>query len=207
MKLFTTKKEREEKQRKEQEALENAKFENEVNAKMTAGTEKKKIIKLIAELEQKEKTLIKSAADAKSKGYGDVYRTHVSFIKTVRAQKMKADKFLYQVEAMQTMKSISDSSSALLDSMGKIANTLGTLTIDKNAMLDMQKKFVKSQEQLERTNILLEEVTEGMEATLDSVDISDLDGNIDQTIESDIESFIQTNNNVDVSQYEQLLGK
>ena len=60
------------------------------------------------------------------------------------ASQMQAEKFLFQVDAMETMKSISDSSTGLLNSMSSIAATLGSLTIDKAAMMETQRNFVKT---------------------------------------------------------------
>jgi hypothetical protein len=138
----------------------------------------------------------------------DVYRTQISFIKVARTRKMQAEKFLFQVDAMETMKSISDSSTGLLNSMGAIATTLGSLTIDKAAMMETQKNFIKTQEKLSRQNDMLEEFSSSMEMTMDEVDISDLEGgygDLDKLIEKDIDSFIvQSNNgNTDISSFEQ----
>ena len=101
MGLFKSKEEKAEIKKKQQEAAENAKAEAEWEAKYAAKTEKKKVQKLIAEIEQKEQALIKNAAEAKSKGYMDVYRTQISFIKVARTRKMQAEKFLFQVDAME----------------------------------------------------------------------------------------------------------
>jgi hypothetical protein len=211
MGLFKSKEEKAEIKRKQQEAIDNAKAEAEWEAKYAAKTEKKKVQKLIAEIEQKEQALIKNAAEAKSKGYMDVYRTQISFIKVARTRKMQAEKFLFQVDAMETMKSISDSSTGLLNSMSAIAATLGSLTIDKAAMMETQRNFVKTQEQLSRQNDMLEEFSSSMEMTMDEVDVSDLEsgyGDLDKLIENDIESFIQNSNagNADISSYEQMLS-
>ncbi|MBE6625467.1 MAG: hypothetical protein E7622_07485 [Ruminococcaceae bacterium] len=211
MGLFKSKEEKAEIKRKQQEAADNAKAEAEWEAKYAAKTEKKKVQKLIAEIEQKEQALIKNAAEAKSKGYMDVYRTQISFIKVARTRKMQAEKFLFQVDAMETMKSISDSSTGLLNSMSAIASTLGSLTIDKAAMMETQKNFVKTQEQLSRQNDMLEEFSASMEMTMDEVDVSDLEsgyGDLDKLIENDIDSFIQSSNagNADISSYEQMLS-
>jgi hypothetical protein len=211
MGLFKSKEEKAEIKRKQQEAIDNAKAEAEWEAKYAAKTEKKKVQKLIAEIEQKEQALIKNAAEAKSKGYMDVYRTQISFIKVARTRKMQAEKFLFQVDAMETMKSISDSSTGLLNSMSAIASTLGSLTIDKAAMMETQKNFIKTQEQLSRQNDMLEESSSSMEMTMDEVDVSDLEsgyGDLDKLIENDIESFIQNSNagNADISSYEQMLS-
>lgn len=211
MGLFKSKEEKAEIKRKQQEAADNAKAEAEWEAKYAAKTEKKKVQKLIAEIEQKEQALIKNAAEAKSKGYMDVYRTQISFIKVARTRKIQAEKFLFQVDAMETMKSISDSSTGLLNSMSAIASTLGSLTIDKAAMMETQKNFVKTQEQLSRQNDMLEEFSASMEMTMDEVDVSDLEsgyGDLDKLIENDIDSFIQSSNagNADISSYEQMLS-
>ena len=205
MKFFMSKEEKEELKRKEQEAAANAKQEAEWKAKYTAKTKKKEVMKLIEEINQKEQALIKGAAEAKAKGFMDVYRNQISFIKVARARKMQAEKFLFQVDAMETMKSIADSSSGLLDAMGAIAGTLGALTIDKNAMLEVQKNFSKTQEQLDRQNMLLDEFTSGMEMSMDEVDVSDLDstGLKDQDIANDIDLYLSASgNNVDLSAYE-----
>ena len=205
MKFFMSKEEKAELKKKEQEAAENAKQEAEFQAKYTAKQKKKEVLKLIEEITRKEQDLIKGAAEAKAKGFADIYRNQISFIKVARARKMQAEKFLFQVEAMETMKSIADSSSGLLDAMGAIAGTLGALTIDKGAMLEVQKNFAKTQEQLDRQNLLLDEFTSGMEMSMDSVDVSDIDspGLKDQDIANDIDLYISSSgNNVDLSAYE-----
>ena len=203
--FFKSKEEKAEIKRKEQEAAANAKQEAELNAKMTAKTKKKEVQKLIEKIGQQEQLLIQKAAEAKAKGFMDIYRNQISFIKVARARKMQAEKFLFQVEAMETMKSIADSSSGLLDAMGAIAGTLGALTIDKGAMLEVQKNFAKTQEQLDRQNMLLDEFTSGMEMSMDEVDVSDIDspGLKEQDIANDIDLYISSNNSgVDYSTYE-----
>ena len=95
--------------------------------------------------------------------------------------------------------------------MSAIASTLGSLTIDKAAMMETQKNFIKTQEQLSRQNDMLEEFSSSMEMTMDEVDVSDLEsgyGDLDKLIENDIDSFIQNSNagNSDIASYEQMLS-
>jgi hypothetical protein len=78
-------------------------------------------------------------------------------------------------------------------------------------MMETQKNFIKTQEQLSRQNDMLEEFSSSMEMTMDEVDVSDLEsgyGDLDKLIENDIESFIQNSNagNADISSYEQMLS-
>ena len=209
MKLFMSKEEKAELKRKEQEAAENAKQEADIQTKIIVKTKKKEVLKLIEEITRKEQDLIKGAAEAKAKGFMDIYRNQISFIKIARARKVQAEKFLYQINAMETMKSIADSSSGLLNAMGAIADSLGAFTLDKGAMLEVQKSFAKTQEQLDRQNLLLDEFTSGMEMSMDSVDVSDIDspGLKDQDIADDIDKYLgASGNNVDVSAYDKYIN-
>lgn len=132
-------KELEEKERREQ---------LEWDSKFAAKQEKKKIEKLIMEISKSEKEIIAQAAQAKTKGYGDVYKVQLSALKVARARKVQAEKFLFQIDTMEKMKSLSDSSSQLLGSMNSIMSSLGKLSLDKDEMKRSQQNFAQAQRNL-----------------------------------------------------------
>lgn len=191
MGLFGNKETKQEKQERLNKAAAEAKMKAEIEAKIAAKQEKKKVEKIIAEIDKSEKEIIAKAAEAKSKGYTDVYKQQLGFIKVARARKMQAEKFLFQVDSMEKMKSISDSSVGLIDSMTKITNTLGKLSIDPAAMMEASKNFAKTQQQLELQGMQLEQVTSSMEAVLpDESDLSDAGLMNDDVIDGEIDRYI-----------------
>ena len=159
------------KEKKELEAQQ-AREQAESDAKYAAKIRKREIQKLIGEIEKSEQQIIASAASVKVKGYNDLYRTQLSALKVARARKAQAEKFLYQIEIMENMKTLSDSSTKLLGSMGEIMSTLGKLTLDKNEMKKNQMDFMNAQKTLEQQSFSIEQFFAQMEAGLPDEDDS-----------------------------------
>ena len=205
------------KEKKELEAQQ-AKEQLEWDAKFAAKQKKKEIQKLIAEIEKKEKEIIANAAAAKTKGYNDVYRVQLSALKVARARKVQAEKFLFQIDTMEQMKSLSDSSQKLLGSMGDIMNTLGKLALDKDEMRQSQLDFANAQRNLDKQSQSIEQFFSQMEMNLPDEDddmMADV-GYGNEDLESEINSFILGENtggsgmseaeNDEIAQLRQMLG-
>ena len=202
--------------RKERKAIEaeEAREQAEWDAKMTASAEKKKIQKLIVDIDKAEKSIMENAAAAKSKGYADVYRQQVSALKIARARKMQAEKFLFQIDAMEKMKSISASSSELLNSMGSIMGTLGKLSLDKDEMRKTQQNFMKTQQNLTQQSQTIEQFFSRMEMCIpedDDVIIEEDGGLMESNIENEIQAILDSQpgasaGDADVAKFQQLLG-
>lgn len=180
--------------RKERKALEaeQAREQMEWDAKFAAKQKKKEIQKLIVEIEKSEKDIIANAAAAKTKGYNDVYRVQLSALKVARARKTQAEKFLFQIDTMEQMKSLSDSSQKLLGSMGDIMNTLGKLALDKDEMKKSQMDFANAQRNLDKQSQSIEQFFSQMEMNLPDEDdemMSDV-GFASEDLEKEINSFI-----------------
>ena len=185
MGLFTSKEKKEKAIADAAAAAADAEFQ----AKFAAKQERKKVEKTIAEIDKSLEGLMRKAAESKSKGYEDVYRQCLSMIKVARGRKMQAEKFLFQMEAMQEIQSISKSSSELLGSMSNIMNSLGKLTLDKNVMMDTQKKFMQTQQELDRQSASIDQFMGGLEMQLpDDVEVGV--NFADEDIEADIERFM-----------------
>ncbi len=182
--------------RKEQKALEaeQAREQAEWDAKFAAKQEKKKISKLIEEISKSEKDIMENAAVAKSKGYADIYRQQLSALKIARARKVQAEKFLFQIDSMEKMKSIADSSSALLGSMGNIMNSLGKLSIDKEQMKKTQQDFAKTQQNLSKQSMSIEMFFGQMEMMLPEDDevIEEDGGLLESNLESEIDAILNS---------------
>ena len=157
---------KEKKELAEQQAREQAEWD----AKQAAKTNKREIAKLIAGIEKNEQQIIANAAAAKVKGYNDIYRTQLSALKVARARKTQAEKFLFQIETMECMKSLADNSQKLLGSMGEIMNTLGKLTLDKNEMRKNQMDFMNAQKTLDQQSFSIDQFFSQMEAGLPDED-------------------------------------
>ncbi len=157
------------KEKKELEAQQ-AREKAEWDAKYVAKSKKKEIGKLIADIEKSEKDIIANAAAAKMKGYNDIYRAQLSALKVARARKTQAEKFLFQIDTMEKMKSLSDSSHKLLGSMGEIMNTLGKLSMDPNEMKKSQMDFMGAQKNLDQQSRSIEQFFAQMEACLPEED-------------------------------------
>ena len=179
-----------EKKQKRLEAEAAAKEDAEFEAKMVAKQEKKKVSKTIDDVDKAMKALMEKAAAAKSKGYEDIYRQCLSLIKVTKARKMQAEKFLFQVEAMETMQSISQGSESLLQSMNSIMGTLGKLSVDKSVMLNTQKNFGETQRKLEMESNNLEQFLSGMEMHFDDGSSEQFS---DSTIEDEVNQFMLGN--------------
>ncbi len=172
------------------ENIANARADAEFEAKYAAKQEKKRVEKMITEIDQSVQSLITKAAAAKQKGYTGVYRQCVSFIKVARARRQQAEMFLFQVDAMQDMKSLADSSKDLLGSMGNIMNTLGKLSMDKEVMMSAQRDFANTQRELEKQTANIDMFLSGMEMSMP--DDMGMDASLfsDADIDAEIDSFI-----------------
>ena len=180
--------------RKEKKALEAqaAREQAEWDAKYEAKAKKKEIQKLIVEIDKTEKEIIANAAAAKTKGYSDVYRVQLSALKVARARKAQAEKFLFQIDTMEKMKSIGDSSQKLLGAMGSIMDTLGKLTLDKNEMKASQMNFMSAQKNLDQQSRTIEQFFSQMEMSLPEEDdeiVADVGYSTD-ALEKEVDSFI-----------------
>jgi len=203
------------KERKEQEAQE-AREQAEWDAKLAAKQEKARIKKLIDEIGKSEQELMENAALAKSKGYADVYRQQLSALKVARARKIQAEKFLFQIDSMEKMKSISDSTSSLLGSMNNIMGTLGKLSLDKEKMRETQMNFAQAQRTLGQQSQSIERFFGSMEMALPEEDefIEEGGGILESSLEDEIAAMLKnknsaTNNaNVDpeVAKFQQMFG-
>ena len=157
------------KEKKELEAQQ-AREKAEWDAKYAAKTKKKEITKLITDIEKSEQEIIANAAAAKVKGYNDIYRTQLSALKVARARKTQAEKFLFQIETMEKMKALSDSSHKLLGAMGEIMNTLGKVSMDPNEMKKSQMEFMGAQKNLDQQSRSIDQFFAQMEACLPDED-------------------------------------
>ena len=195
MGLFGKKMSKEEKEQKAADEKANAEFEASYTAKM----EKKKVEKLIQEIEKSERGLLEKAALAKSKGYSQNYAQCLGFLKVARARKAQAEKFLFQMDAMQEMQNISKNSSELLASMQEIAGSLGKLTLDKTAMQESQRNFMKTQQDLDKQSMMFETYLGGMEFQMSDESESDLSF-ADPALDAEVDSFM-LKNNINASSY------
>ncbi len=171
---------------------ENARLDAEFEAKFKAKQERKKIEKTINEIDASEQKLIAKAADAKTKGYRDVYGQCVTMIKVTRARKRQAEKFLFQMDAMQEMQSLSKGSMDLLNSIRTIADSLGKLSLDKSALMAAQKDFASVERELEKQSASLDIATDGFDSIMSTTD-ADFGDFADSSIDAEIESFIMGN--------------
>lgn len=172
------------KQREAEEARINAEFD----AKMTAKQERKKVEKTIAEIDESLKKMLQRAAEAKVKGFEEQYRSCVGMIKLARARKHQAEVFLFQMDTMQEMQSISKSSQSLLVSMGNVMNSLGKLSLDKSVMANTQRDFAAVQRELDRQTGTIETFLSGMEMQLP--DDMPTDYASDDQIDAEIDAII-----------------
>ncbi len=175
------------KAQEEERAREDAEFE----AKFAARRERKNVEKIVADMEKTTKSLLVKAAEAKKKGQTTVYRNYVTTIKVARARKQQAENFLAQVDVMQEMQSITNSSKALLSSMGSIMNSLGKLTLDRSAILESQRDFAATQRELDKQGMTIEQFLSGMEMNLpeDESAYADMSG-VDKEIDAEVDSII-----------------
>lgn len=180
--------------RKERKALEEQEKREQLewDSKFAAKQERKKIEKLILEINKSEKEIIAQAAQAKAKGYGDVYKVQLSALKVARARKTQAEKFLFQIDTMEKMKSLSESSSQLLGSMNTIMNSLGKLSLDKDEMKRSQQNFATAQKSLGQQAQSIEQFFSQMEMQLPDDDDSLMEdvGYGNEDLEREINAFM-----------------
>jgi predicted nucleic acid-binding Zn-ribbon protein len=181
-----------EKKKQMEEAAEQARQDALYEAKIAAKNERKKVEKTIAEIDKSLSGLMTKAADAKAKGYNDVYRQCVTMIKVAKGRKMQAEKFLFQMDAMQEIQNIADSSSSLLASMGNIMNTLGKVSLDKNVMQDAQKNFMQAQRELDMQSNNIERFMGAMEMQLPEDEMAQV-GFSDDDIDAEIDAMLLGN--------------
>lgn len=173
---------RAEKKQKAAEAAEAARAEAEYAAKYAAKQERKKVEKMVGEFDRSIVSLMQKAAAAKTKGYSEIYRQCLSFIKIAKARKKQAEVFLFQIDAMQEMQSLSKSSSEMLTSMGTIMESLGKLSVDKSVMSDTQSAFRKAQQGLERQSMEIDRFLDGMEMSFSDEEGTQSDAEIEAEI-------------------------
>ena len=188
MALFESK----EKKLKRQQAEEDAKANAEFEAKFAAKTEKKKVEKTIAEVDKSLQILMNKAAEAKSKGYEDVYRQCVGMIKITKGRKIQAEKFLFQMDAMQEIQNVSKNSMELLGSMNNIMSSLGKLSLDRNVLATTQRNFAQAQRELDVQSNTIEGFIEGMTMNMPEDDVLSA-GVSDTDIDADIDAMILGN--------------
>lgn len=196
MALFESK----EKKLKRQQAEEDAKANAEFEAKFAAKTERKKVEKTIAEVDKSLQVLMSKAAEAKSKGYEDVYRQCVGMIKITKGRKIQAEKFLFQMDAMQEIQNVSKNSMELLGSMNNIMSSLGKLSLDRNVLATTQRNFAQAQRELDVQSNTIEGFIEGMTMNMPEDDVLSA-GVSDSDIDADIDAMLLGNqiNNATVS--------
>ena len=163
MGLFDSK----EKKQKKAEAEANAKADLEFEAKFKVKQEKKNVEKIIAEMAKTEEAIIGRAAEAKEKGYTQIYRTLVTQLKVAHARKKQAEVFLFQMDTMQEMQSLSKNTEALLGSMNNIMSSLGKLSLDRTAIMASQKNFAEAQREQQRQSDSIEQALSGLEYMVD----------------------------------------
>lgn len=186
------------KKQMKEEAAAAARAEAEFKAKYTAKQEKRNVEKNISEIDKSIAGFIARAAEAKSKGYTDMYRKCISFIKVARMRKKQAEMFLFQIDAMQEMQSISKNSNALLGSIKNIMTTLGGLSVDKAVISAMSGDFQKTQMELDKQSGNIEMALSGLEMQM-PYDEDDADSLADSEIEREIDNYAASNS-VDVSE-------
>ena len=185
MGLFNNK----EKKKQQEEAAEQARQDALYEAKFAAKQERKKVEKTIDEIDKSLSGLMTKAADAKAKGYNDVYRQCVMMIKVAKGRRMQAEKFLFQMDAMQEIQNISKSSTELLGSMSTIMGSLGKLSLDRSVLLNTQKTFGQAQRELDVQSNTIEGFIEGMTMNMPEDDVLS-GGMADSDIEADIDAMI-----------------
>ncbi|MBO7149323.1 MAG: hypothetical protein J6V71_00350 [Clostridia bacterium] len=203
---------RAEKKQRALEAAEAAKAEAEYNAKYAAKQERKKVEKMVAEFDKSISSLMEKAANAKVKGYEEIYRQCLMFIKIAKGRKKQAETFLFQMDAMQEMASISKSSTQMLSSMNNIMESLGKISLDKSVMHETQASFRKAEQGLNKQSMAIDQFLGGMEMSF-----SDEGMESEADIENEIGNYISekkidsasvdasSGQSDDMSYYQQLL--
>lgn len=154
-----------------------------------AKCERKKIEKTVVAMDKTVGDLMAKAADAKVKGYTDIYNNCISMIKVARARKKQSEMFIFQIDAMMTMRDLAQNSTSLLESMGTVMNSLGALSLDKGSMMNSQRDFMKIQSELDRQTATIESFLSGMEMNLPDSGLN-VDDFSNATIEAEIDALI-----------------
>lgn len=182
-----------ERKKKKEEELSKMKADAEFNAKYTAKQERKNVEKVIVEIDNSIKVFYDKAIEAKNKGYNDMYKKCISFIKIAKMRKKQADMFLFEMDAMQQMQSISKNSKELFTSMKSVMGTLGKLSIDKAVISNMNTDFRKTQAELDKQSSNIEMALSGMEMQI--TDNFDDDEISDDEIEMEISGMMNKSDN------------
>lgn len=182
-----------ERKKKKEEELSKMKADAEFNAKYTAKQERKNVEKVIVEIDNSIKVFYDKAIEAKNKGYNDMYKKCISFIKIAKMRKKQADMFLFEMDAMQQMQSISKNSKELFTSMKSVMGTLGKLSIDKAVISNMNTDFRKTQAELDKQSSNIEMALSGMEMQI--TDNFDDDEISDDEIEMKISGMMNKSDN------------
>ena len=159
------------------------------NAKYKAKQEMKKVKKMIEENEKAQQMLMAKAASAKSKGYADVYKQCLQMLRVVKSRKVQAEKFLFQMETMMEMQSITQGSAELLKSMNEIMGTLGKFCLDPAAIQEAQAAFNKAQFQQAQQDEAIDRFLGGLESIIPDDEESGMSFS-DADLENEINVFM-----------------
>ena len=175
-----------------QKAREDAEWEAKYKLKIA----RRDVTKMIAEMQKCEAGFIQNAANARMEGYEDSYRQQIGCLKLARARIAQAKKFLYQMDAMENMKKLTDSSSKMLSTMGDIMGSLGKLTLDKEAMRNSQREFAETTKNLETQSMTIDAFLSGMEFSMPDDDSLLMGSGMtsDDAYDDEISRFIVDNN-------------
>ena len=166
--------------------------DEEFDLKFKVKRAKRETEKQIKKLDDSIAESIAKAADAKCKGYKDVYLQYKTLIRYSRARKIQAEKFLYQMDAMMQMRDIQGQTKILVGNMATIIGSLGALTFDNDAIRDMQKNADSIGRALDQQSMQIERALDMMSGLNDDVEL-DASGIDDDTIDSDINDYIVKN--------------
>ena len=160
-------------------AAEEAKAEAEYEAKYQAKMKKKEVEKSIAEIDKSLQVLMQKAADAKAKGYDDVYQQCLGMVKVTHGRKAQAEKFLFQMDAMQELQNVSKCSAALLGSINDIMGSLGKLSLDRSVISQTQRDVANAQRELDMQSNTIDGFLEGLMSSLpEDANFADVESNI-----------------------------
>ena len=160
-------------------AAEDAKAEAEYEAKYQAKMKKKEVEKSIAEIDKSLQILMQKAADAKAKGYDDVYQQCLGMVKVTHGRKAQAEKFLFQMDAMQELQNVSKCSAALLGSINDIMGSLGKLSLDRSVISQTQRDVANAQRELDMQSNTIDGFLEGLMSSLpEDANFADVESSI-----------------------------
>ena len=179
-----------------QNAVDGDRADAEFEAKYAVKTERKKVEKLMAEMDKSIGVFMAQAAEAKQKGYEEMYRKSISFIKVAKARKKQAEMFLFQIVSMQEMQNIANHSKQLLGSMNNIMNTLGKLSVDKSVVIQSQRDYQKTMAELDRQSDTIDNALSNFEAFAEDGDYTSDVSLSDDEIEAEIDAMIEQNGGV-----------